>query len=588
MRKSTEDLTGGPLAGRPQRQHVIAALVALLISLLFHLILFGKLPPIHLGRPVTVEQTVKYPAINIHEVLRTPTRTVEQPDRFRPERPGQSADVYGEPDAGQAAKIDLPLPDAPAVPAGGLAGDSRALVTTPQTSPIKEWEPRQDIIEIENRIYSEAVSTLPRRFTERTTRMDRVPDITLPTDVASAGGSGLTGADRATIATRRVLREGVEGGGAGGGSGTKGSDAVFPGPTTGLTEKPDEISRLKPTEQYLELQTSIFRPPDEKNITYFQIRILRKGAEVLPVLPRDVVLIQDCSESMTADKLADCKRGLRRALDRVHDEDRVEIMSFSDSPHRCFSDWAPFSPTSRGQAMKFIDDMRAQGNTDVYASLNEARRLPRDPARPLIALLLTDGRPTTGITDSSDIIEGFTMNNQGRLSFFSFGAGSRVNRFLLELLSYRNRGDSLIMPDVDRIPEAVDQLAVEVSRPVLADLSYHFAGIDDQEVFPRTLTHLYLDRPLIIYGRVIGKPASIAFQIIGHSGEETRDLVFPLDLEAAKPGEAAIRTSWVWHRIYDLIGQYIQTRRPSIVGEINAMADRHRLSVPFTGNLSKP
>jgi secreted protein with Ig-like and vWFA domain len=42
----------------------------------------------------------------------------------------------------------------------------------------------------------------------------------------------------------------------------------------------------------------------------------------------------------------------------------------------------------------------------------------------LIAILLTDGRPTAGTVDSSDIIEHFTAQTKVEYPVFSVGAGS--------------------------------------------------------------------------------------------------------------------------------------------------------------------
>ena len=52
------------------------------------------------------------------------------------------------------------------------------------------------------------------------------------------------------------------------------------------------------------------------------------------------------------------------------------------------------------------------------------------------------------MVDSSDIIESFTRANAGAISMFALSAGNRVNRFLLDMLSYKNRGDSLVVAEL--------------------------------------------------------------------------------------------------------------------------------------------
>ena len=261
-------------------------------------------------------------------------------------------------------------------------------------------------------------------------------------------------------------------------------------------------------------------------------------------------------------------------------------MGFEDKPYRCFDAWAPVNPLNLAKARKFIDDMRAQGNTDVYASLESARRVPQTPGRPVLAVLVTDGRPTAGTTDSSDIIEKFSHENAGNVSMFAFGAGRRVNRFLLDLLSFRNRGDARVVVDVDRIPANMERWAVETSRPVLMDLKYQFSGVNTEDVYPRTMTHLYLDRPLVLSGRVEGVPGKTAFQIVGRSGPVARDMLFTLDWNTAVQGSEELRQRWAWHKAYELIGRYTAHRDPELLIALQAHAALYGLQVPYGRDLA--
>jgi Ca-activated chloride channel family protein len=255
-------------------------------------------------------------------------------------------------------------------------------------------------------------------------------------------------------------------------------------------------------------------------------------------------------------------------------------MSFRETTLRCFNTWTGAAPENREKANQFVDSMRSVGNTDIYGSLRATLGAAREPGRPMLAVVVTDGRPTVGVTSASEIIEAFTESNGGGVSVFALSGGKRVNRFLLDFLSYRNRGDSTVVAEQENIPDGMEQVARELSRPVLTDLSYRFTGIDASQVYPRTLTHLYLDRPLVIYGRASGNEKA-AFQIIGRSREELRDIVYPLELDKAAAGSDAIRQSWVWHTIYDKIGEYLRSRQEGLLDEVRALAARYRIALPY-------
>ena len=115
----------------------------------------------------------------------------------------------------------------------------------------------------------------------------------------------------------------------------------------------------------------------------------------------------------------------------------------------------------------------------------------------------------------------------------------------------------------------------------MMDLHYRFTGIDSVELFPETLTHLYLDRPLEIYGRFYGDPPLTAFQVIGTSEDGEKDFVFGIDWGKTEAGEPGIRTRWAYHKAYTLIGKYIETRQESILNRMHLLADRYGLLIPY-------
>ncbi len=575
-------------AHRHQR-HVVAGAFALVASLVLHFFVVEKLPAFSFGRPMDPEDVVYYPPVRLDQVIaRPPDVAPMQADRFRPEDPGSIADAFGAPSVPEGVVAqDLPLPDAPTVKVGPMKGEGEPLAYLTPNQDATSWEPRQEVLQIEEKLLSDSVAALPRRIVPSVPRTPSVPDFTLPADLEAisraGGGSADVLGDALSIARLEPQADAL-------GSHRPSvamlpPELALPDGIPGATESSREVSKLEATEGYLGLTLYTYQPQDEPGATYFEVHLARAVEEELPVLPKDVLLMQDSSESMTAWKLAECKAGLRRWLELLGPDDRFDIMGFQDAPYRCFDAWAPVNPMNIAKARKFIDDMRAQGNTDVYASLEAARRVERTPGRPVLAILVTDGRPTAGATDSSEIIESFSRQNEGEVAMFSFGAGRRVNRFLLDLLSFRNRGDSRVVVDIDRIPSNMERWAQETSRPVLIDLRYEFSGVNTDDVYPRTLTHMFLDRPLVLSGRVEGASERTAFQIVGQSGPVKRDMLFTLDWDTAYQGSDDLRQRWAWHKAYELIGLYTATRDPKLLKSLQAHATRYGLQVPYGHDL---
>ena len=90
---------------------------------------------------------------------------------------------------------------------------------------------------------------------------------------------------------------------------------------------------------------------------------------------------------------------------------------------------------------------------------------------------------------------------------------------------------------------------------------------------------------MTLFGRFTGEPPQAAFQVVGTSQEGEKDMVFALDWSDATSGPPGIRTQWAEHRVYGMIGEYIETRDERIMDDMHAIADRYGLIVPYGRNV---
>jgi hypothetical protein len=112
--------------------------------------------------------------------------------------------------------------------------------------------------------------------------------------------------------------------------------------------------------------------------------------------------------------------------------------------------------------------------------------------------------------------------------------------------------------------------------------------MDESEVYPRALTHLYLDRPLVIHGMAPSSATRIALQIVGNSGDARHDMVFQVDLAGAPAGKSNLRLEWAWQKMYKMIGDYIKDRTPAQLEAMKRFAQYHGIEVPYTYDPSAP
>jgi len=466
--------------------------------------------------------------------------------------------------------VDLPAPKMVDI-GNQLEGIDKAMQEPDAAAlPAPMVDARRELMEIDEALHKEDVVTVPREFIPDVKREIDVPDIAPPALPELSSLPAAAAPEPPKLEAPRAAPPPIDSIAA---LPPPSIDSLLPDARIGnplespellaakirAAAEPRPAQEHKAVEQLLDIKVSQFSSPEDSEYLYFKVAIERgrsavsgqgglggragtdaASAPALPVLPKGVVLMQDCSMSITQPKLDEFKKGAAAWLNSVRPGDYFNVISFSDGVETAFPDLVPMTPSNKQTARWFVQDMGLRGKTDVYASLQ-------------------------------------------KLQVFCVGGGSRANEYLLDLLSYRNRGDSILVGAASQLPKAMGNMAEQLERPVLADLRYAFTGEVEPEVYPTTLTHLYLDRPLEIFGR-IPRAASgkLAFQVVGTSkSRQTHDMVFQLDPRTGGQGDAYLRQQWAWHKMYHLIGQYLKTRDASQLAQIRLMASKFNLRVPY-------
>ncbi len=559
----------------PSDYHAVWAVVAVLVSLVFHAGVVTYFPAIPVGRIPDLPEKRVSESLRVETVRRDPVSVPDRPASFRPENPSQQVDVSLEAES-FAEALDPSVRDALEASMIPLQGASEALEKPDIQPPLSSWDARQALISIDQKRVPDAFAET-RRVIPAIPRSISLDDVALPVLLSERNVQPVKAAPFAEIvpASNESADESVA---------RRLSEQEFipaiRDRITSLDEKPRQVTTVEPVEELLEIALYTYTSPWEPESLYFRIQVQPTDRQSIEPLPRDVLLIQDCSESMSQAKLDKCKVGLKHFIDSLGEEDRYDIMGFRETPYRCFDRWAEHTASHRATAEWFIESMESRGNTDILASLTGLLDLPREMGRAVVTVWVTDGRPTMGMMNHSKIIQTFTEMNRGNISVYAVGGGKKVNSFLLDLLSYQNRGDSIIVKDEENLPQALAQLGSRLRRPVLADLRYRFTGLREKEIYPKKLTHLFLDRPLNIYGKT-SETGEAAFQIVGQAGPQFKDMVFSLDWNQALPGDASIRREWAEHKVYDLIGQHIAGEDEYMLRKIRSLIKQYSLDIPY-------
>jgi len=574
----------------PRAHHVLAGSIAIAVSVLVHIGLLIavmtldiKLPGM-LGR---IQVSERLRPMQLHEVARAPESPVESTE--------DGEDPTLEDVADAADRLGVPVPASllapPAVVGGGGAGEAANLAVPELPEAPTVWQPRQEIVAIERSVAKTDVAAVDRLTIPALERMVAAPDLALPVQrslavpppLQSAGPGRQALSRQPAVAAIQLpapsqaavvpLPSAVA------------SDAVVEEGTELFRETQEEITPLKPIEHVLTASAVSYESRRDRDYGYFKLEIGGLGEDILPPIAKDVVLVQDCSASMAEQRLFFCRQGLEACLKLLGDGDRFDVIGFRQSADRCFGALVENMPSNIDKARDFIGNMRSGGNTDILTSLRDLLALPREPGRPIIVLLITDGLATTGKTGSSDIIGEFSQMNDGMVSIYTMGTVQTADRYLLDLLSHSNRGEVMELEKGRwSIPETMAQAMEKVSRPVLADVRFRFPVGSRCEVYPTQTGNLYLDRPLVLFGRYPKGETNVTFQAIGAARDVKCDMLFDLSLtEGAGQGDKALAEQWATEKVYHLIGEYTRRQDPDILREIRTTAREYKVDVPYRG-----
>ena len=324
--------------------------------------------------------------------------------------------------------------------------------------------------------------------------------------------------------------------------------------------------------------------PKHPQFKYFRVRVASRAEKPLPVVSKDMVFMLDASGSIANDRLRSCRKAVSESLRYLNTGDRFNVVAFRDKFSYAFPDaaWKEVTAESLEQADKWLGRLTAHGQTDVFRTLRSVLTLPRDPARPVVALVVTDGEATSGLTRNAEIISRFSELNGGLISVFMYGVKETANAYLMDMLTRGNRGgwarhEGLRWSAADGIPA----LAKKFERPVLSDVSVIFAASSRAETYPKLVTNLCEDEPIDIYGVCPADQKELVFQMRGLNGSTVFENLFRIPFAAAERLDESVCREWATRRLYALIAAYTAQPKEETLRDMRIFANHYRIQIPY-------
>jgi len=214
-------------------------------------------------------------------------------------------------------------------------------------------------------------------------------------------------------------------------------------------------------------------------------------------VPRDVTFVIDVSGSMAGQKIEQARAAGKQLLGTLSPMDRFRLIDFS-SDVRTFRD--SYSSATRENiraAERYLDQLDAQGSTNISGALDEALSTPVQAGRLPIILFLTDGQPTVGERDAS-VIGSNVAKQRGSRRLFTFGVGADLNVSLIEQLALEGRGTASFVRPEESVERAVGIVASRLTSPLVTDVRVHADGVRLLKMHPSGPVDIFAGEDLVL------------------------------------------------------------------------------------------
>lgn len=266
------------------------------------------------------------------------------------------------------------------------------------------------------------------------------------------------------------------------------------------------------------------------------------------VTPRDVTFVLDVSGSMAGTKLEQARNAGKTLLAGLNPADRFRVIAFSTDVNAFRSGWQAATAPNLRAAQQYLDELRADGSTNISGALEEALQLSHASERLPLVLFLTDGAPTVG-ERQPDRIAALAERLRGRQRVFTFGVGVDVNAALLEQLALSGRGTAQFVRPGEDTERAVSLVAQRLSNPVATDLRVRVDGVRLDRMQPSGAFDLFAGQEITLFARYHGGRRAATVTVEGATVDGTARWTTSADFPGRADDNGFIARLWAVQRV---------------------------------------
>ncbi|NXT77763.1 ITIH3 inhibitor, partial [Zapornia atra] len=231
----------------------------------------------------------------------------------------------------------------------------------------------------------------------------------------------------------------------------------------------------------------------------------------LPNLPKNVIFVIDISGSMSGREIEQTREALLKILDDIKEDDFFNFILFGSEVHTWKETLIKATPENLDEARKFVRGIDTEGMTNLHGGImrgidmlnaaHEGNLIPKRSAS--IIIMLTDGQPNVGISNTQEIQEHVKKATEGKYPLYNLGFGYGVDYSFLEKMALENKGLARrIYPDSDAALQ-LQGFYDEVSNPMLMDVELNYPENEISDLTKNNFKHFYDGSEIVVAGRFL-------------------------------------------------------------------------------------
>ncbi len=305
-------------------------------------------------------------------------------------------------------------------------------------------------------------------------------------------------------------------------------------------------------------------------------------------MPKDIIFVLDKSGSMSGEKIAQLKDAFSEIIGQLPEQDNFNIILFDSAITVYRDELLPASEGNKADAVSYINSIEAGGSTNINdAMITALNMFETSETRVPIIVMLTDGLPTSGITNTMAIRQNVLNNNTAGVSIFCLGFGFDVDFDFLKAMALENGGIAIRIYEGQDAGEQITDFYDTISTPLLRGLSFRYSE-GACEIYPTYVDQMFDGTEVVVVGKYNGESDDITANVAATSWEGTVNFEETFVL-SDNTGYDFIPRFWAYAKIRYLLDEIaVEGEVPSLVENVTSLALEYGFVTPYTSLLVKP